>query len=352
MDIIIVGGILLLIIICFILNIKFFISNKKTKKKIREENIVSYDKETQKIINEKAAELSNNLADLEKRYSKTIEDLKQQTANQREELERSIKTNKEILRHQEEEKEIYLKQGQEIIQKELDKYKAEERSKIELENQEQKHKLGEEFIELRDKVYTKLAQFQSETDIKKENYYNELKLIEAELEEYRSKRAAINEAIRRERAIEEEADFYRIIIPEYDREDIAVLSDIAPRLRNKEVLNKLIYETFIKRPLQEMTKRVVSGKKSGIYKITYIKTGESYIGKSSDIANRWTQHCKSSLNIGTIAHSTFHNILTEKGIWNFTWEILEEVSKEKLTDREKYWIEFYGTQTQFNQKIG
>ena len=352
MEIMIVGGILLFIIICFILNIKFFINNRRTKKKIREENIVSYDKKSQKIINEKEIELSNILTDLEEQYKKTINDLKEQTSEQRQELERSIETNKEILRHQEEEKEIYLKQGQELIQKELNQYKTEELAKINLMTQEQKYNLGQEFMELRRKTYAKLTQIEEETNIQKDKAQAELKLIEAELEEYRSKRAAINEAIRRERAIEEEADFYRIIIPEYDREDISVLSNISPKLRNKEILNKLIYETFIKRPLQEMTKRVVSGKKSGIYKITYIKTGESYIGKSSDIANRWTQHCKSSLNIGTIAHSTFHNILSEKGIWNFTWEILEEVPKEELTEREKYWIEFYGTQTQFNQKIG
>ena len=48
-------GVFLFIIICFILNIKFFVNNHKLKKKIREENIVSYDKEAEKIINKKAA---------------------------------------------------------------------------------------------------------------------------------------------------------------------------------------------------------------------------------------------------------------------------------------------------------
>ena len=279
-------GVFLFIIICFILNIKFFVNNHKLKKKIREENIVSYDKEAEKIINKKAAELSNTLADLEEKYKKTIDELKKQTSSQREELERSIESNKEILRHQEEEKQIYIKKGKEVIQKELDLYKTEERSKIELENQELKHKLGEEYNNSRIQIQKKLEELQEKSNLKIAEDLRLQQEIELELEEYRSKRAAINEAIRRERAIEEESDFYRIIIPEYDREDISVLSDIAPKLRNKEILNKLIYETFIKRPLQEMTKRVVSGKKSGIYKITYIKTGESYIGKSSDIANR------------------------------------------------------------------
>ena len=311
-------GVFLFIIICFILNIKFFVNNHKLKKKIREENIVSYDKEAEKIINKKAAELSNTLADLEEKYKKTIDELKKQTSSQREELERSIESNKEILRHQEEEKQIYIKKGKEVIQKELDLYKTEERSKIELENQELKHKLGEEYNNSRIQIQKKLEELQEKSNLKIAEDLRLQQEIELELEEYRSKRAAINEAIRRERAIEEESDFYRIIISEHDQQDISVLSDIAPRLRNKEVLNKLIYETFIKRPLQEMTKRVVPNKTSGIYKITYIKTGESYIGRSSDISNRWQQHCKSSLGIGNIAHSTFHNILLEKGLWNFT----------------------------------
>ena len=46
-------GVFLFIIICFILNIKFFINNHKLKKKIREKNIVLYDKEAEKIINKK-----------------------------------------------------------------------------------------------------------------------------------------------------------------------------------------------------------------------------------------------------------------------------------------------------------
>jgi len=64
-----------------------------------------------------------------------------------------------------------------------------------------------------------------------------------------------------------------------------------------------------------MEKRVLkSNKIGGIYKITYIQTGESYIGRSVDIGNRWKEHVLSSLSIGTIAHSTFHNELANKGI--------------------------------------
>lgn len=186
-----------------------------------------------------------------------------------------------------------------------------------------------------------------------EIYQEELAAAKSELDEFQAKRAAVNEAIRREREKEEQEDFYRISITDSDIKDIEVLRSIEPRLTNREVLNKLIYEVFIKRPLMEMEKRVLKGQKiGGIYKITYIKTGEAYIGRSVDIGNRWKEHCLSSLNIGTIAHSTFHNVLAEKGLQNFTWEVLEQVDKDKQSSREKYWVDFYQTDKQYNSKAG
>lgn len=186
-----------------------------------------------------------------------------------------------------------------------------------------------------------------------ENYRLQLEKILNELDEYRAKREAVNQAILREREIEEKENFYRINIKQSDIDDISILHSIESRLTNREILNKLIYKSFIEKPLLEMEKRVLGGHKmGGIYKITYIKTGESYIGRSVDIANRWKEHCMSSLNIGSIAHSTFHNTLADKGLQNFTWEVLEEVEKEKQNEREKYWIDFYGTQNQYNEKAG
>lgn len=199
----------------------------------------------------------------------------------------------------------------------------------------------------------KQQQFEEDFQVLNDALQDELNAVKTELNEFQNKRAAVNEAIRRERELEEKEDFYRISIKENDIKDIDVLRSIESRLTNREVLNKLIYEVFIKRPLMEMEKRVLKGQKiGGIYKITYIKTGEAYIGRSVDIGNRWKEHCLSSLNIGTIAHSTFHNILAEKGLQNFTWEVLEEVDREKQSSREKYWVEFYQTDKQYNSKAG
>ena len=240
-----------------------------------------------------------------------------------------------------------------LLATELERAKTSLKGVRELEEQRMQHEFQERERALEQQFKFKKQQFADDFLCLQAYYQDELGALKGELDEYAAKRAAVNEAILRERELEEKEDFYRIIIRDMDARDIDTLRSIESHLCNKEVLNRLIYEVFIKRPLMEMEKRVLNGRKvGGIYKITYIKTGESYIGRSVDIGNRWKEHCLSSLNIGTIAHSTFHNVLADKGIQNFTWEVLEEVDKDKQSSREKYWIDFYQTDKQFNQKAG
>jgi hypothetical protein len=45
--------------------------------------------------------------------------------------------------------------------------------------------------------------------------------------------------------------------------------------------------------------------------------------------------------------------MEKNGMWNYTFEILEEVPKEKLGEREAYYIDFYDTKNYgLNQKRG
>lgn len=196
-------------------------------------------------------------------------------------------------------------------------------------------------------------QFESDQEKIKRKTLIEMGEIINLLDDYRSQREAVNLAILREKELKEKENFYKIVIPENDQEDIEVLKTIGPRLRNREALNKLIYDVFVKRPLNELIKRVTNGKEiSGIYKITYIKTGEAYIGKTTNISTRWQNHIKTACGLEGAARTTFHNRLEQDGIWNYTFEILEEVPKDKLSEREKFYIELYGTDTQLNMKKG
>ena len=158
----------------------------------------------------------------------------------------------------------------------------------------------------------------------------------------------------RARALEEKQDFYRIVLDEKSIEDVAKLNMIRKELHKHDGLDKLIYEVYISKPVQEMVKRVLKGSAPcGIYKITRIKTGEIYIGKSTDVKSRWTQHAKTVFNCGTIAHSILHTTMERDGIENFTFELLEEVDKDQLTEREKYWINFYDSKKYgLNERVG
>lgn len=186
-----------------------------------------------------------------------------------------------------------------------------------------------------------------------EFYQEELSAAKSELDEFQAKRAAVNEAIRREKELNEQESFYSIDVPEADREDIQVLQSMDARLHNRDVIPKLIWELFIRRPTQEMIKRVTGGRKfGGIYKITYKKTGEAYIGKSTDISTRWQNHIKTVIGLEGAARATLHARMARDGLWNYTFEVLEELNKDELSTREAYYINLYGTKNQLNMKEG
>lgn len=206
----------------------------------------------------------------------------------------------------------------------------------------------------------KIEEYNKEFDKLKSEQLLELSRINIAIEdakialsEFSDKQKAINDAILREKEKQENTEFFSINVPEQDKSDITLLLNFEKNFYNKEAIRKLIYDCFLKTPLLEMEKRVLGGTPSGIYKITYLPTGESYIGKSTNVYKRFQEHIKSSLNIGTIAHTTFHNKLYELGWWNFSFELLEKVEKERLGEREKFYISLYETdKCGFNMKAG
>lgn len=193
---------------------------------------------------------------------------------------------------------------------------------------------------------------QQEFQAKQRSYNNELSYLRKELEDFRSRRDAVNEAIRRERELIEKEDFYKIQLTQNDIEDIKLLDSMRNHLCHKEVLPKVIWESIARRPVNEMIKRVVGQKVGGIYKITYIPTGEAYIGRTVNFKDRWQAHIQTALGMEKVASSTLHTHMARNGIWNYSFEILEEVPKDKQSEREKFYIDLYGTQKQLNMKAG
>lgn len=238
--------------------------------------------------------------------------------------------------------ESILKIREDELQRIIDEKKVEKLKALDAEIQLEKYKKGEEL-----EVYR--AQHNSRID----EMMQEVNKLQVVVDDYRTKRDAINEAILREKQIQEQEDFYKICVNANAQQDIEILEQIRNKLSNREALSKLIWEVFIQRPTTEMIKRVTAGRDvGGIYKITYLKTGEAYIGKTTSFKTRWVNHIKTVVGLEGAAHSTLHTHMEKNGLWNYTFEILEEVDKTKLTEREKYYIDLYGTINQLNMRKG
>ena len=178
------------------------------------------------------------------------------------------------------------------------------------------------------------------------NLEEQVNKIQTELEAERSKRAAINEEILRQKKLEEQQDFFRIQLNPDDSNDIELLRSITPRLRHPEAINKVIWTGYYQKPLAELRKRILTnGDVSGVYKITRLKTNEIYIGQTTSVDKRWQEHVKSALGVGTLASSQLHRAMATDGCENFTFELLEVVPKDKLRERESYYIDFYDSKT-------
>ena len=92
-----------------------------------------------------------------------------------------------------------------------------------------------------------------------------------------------------------------------------------------------------------MIKNSFGGKipKNVIYCIESTDGKLKYIGKTSaDVSKRWAEHIKTSLNIGGVSRSKLHDALYLH--WDeFLFFVIEETTKEQLSERERYYINFF-----------
>lgn len=92
----------------------------------------------------------------------------------------------------------------------------------------------------------------------------------------------------------------------------------------------------------------------GIYKITNIINGKSYIGQSTDIHRRWKNEITDSKCINANSYNyPLMKAFRKYGIDNFKFEIIEECNSEELNQKEIYWIDYYDTFFHgYNQTLG
>ena len=141
---------------------------------------------------------------------------------------------------------------------------------------------------------------------------------------------------------EQEKYYWCIQIPELDREDIHyLLTTVSPQVRNKDIIPKLVWSEYLQKLTQELMKRAKIEDKPGIYKITNIKTNKCYVGKSTKVKQRLIDHIKGSVGISTIADQKIHHAMLEEGLWNWTFECICYCEKDQLSEKEKYYIDFF-----------
>ena len=75
----------------------------------------------------------------------------------------------------------------------------------------------------------------------------------------------------------------------------------------------------------------------GIYKITNLINGKSYIGQSIHIERRWGEHCQPS------AKSLIGKAIQKYGKEKFSFQVLEECTPDLLDEREEYYIHLYNS---------
>lgn len=146
----------------------------------------------------------------------------------------------------------------------------------------------------------------------------------------------------REQENEQKWSFYKIRLTDQQATDIARIQKLKQNLYDPTIVSKVIWSAYILKPTSDLCNRVLGSKTvCGIYKITNKATGEVYIGQSVNIAQRWKQHIKCGLGIDASSTNKLYNIMQNTGVWNFTFEVLEECSRDKLNEKEKFWIEMY-----------
>ena len=217
------------------------------------------------------------------------------------------------------------------------------------ENLENKKRIKEqEIFESEEWLNKALEKHQEEVlnnmEILDSKYKKEKDKIEEDLEQLKATRAAIIQANIKEKEIEENSIFYCLTISEIDKADIKMLENIKPQLNKPRVLSMLIWSTFFQKPMTTLCNNIIgTSTVTGIYKITNQVTKECYIGQSVDISKRWKDHAKCGLGIDTPAGNKLYKAMQTYGIWNFSWEVLEQCSKDLLDEKEKYYIDLYNS---------
>lgn len=273
----------------------------------------------------------------------------------------NIKVNKKEEQKQinEEINELTLKKFQ--LLEEIEK----EKSNISLIYQNEKNRINEQ-IEL----YKNNLSYASEQYVavleknykeNEEKYFNKIKKLNDEEEQCKKELNKIKESLSagvqarlREKELKEKTNYYKLKTSKEDLSDIEALNKIKSVLHQPIILSKLIWSTYFQKQTTELCNRIFgAGIKCGIYKITNLISSQVYIGQSVNIQDRIKQHIKCGLGIDAPAMNKLYKAMQDDGVWNFSFELMEECPRDQLNEKERQWIEMYQSdKTGYNSTKG
>ena len=168
--------------------------------------------------------------------------------------------------------------------------------------------------------------------------------IAAEIAQLRKTAAAAIEIAKHKEEEKNLLDYYRLTLSPGALADMAKLREIMPELNQPEILGKLIWKVYLEKPYSDLCGRLFGDatRVTGIYKITNLNNEMCYVGQAVNVIDRWKQHIKRAIGAETPIQNKLYPAMSEEGIENFTFELIEEVSDRlKLDEREDYWQDFY-----------
>ena len=193
----------------------------------------------------------------------------------------------------------------------------------------------------RQEIYTDFEAYQEKIKARREELEKVLKREEAKQQE-------IIEQYKRAEQIKQDKNFYRIVLSEEVQEDVKKLRKIAGELHDPTIIYKLIYKTYYEKPFTEMVGRVVSNDAAacGIYKITNLENGRSYIGQTRQaFKERWRTHLKRGVKAEPGTQNKLYAAMWQDGAENFTFEVLATCSVDELNQKEREYIALYHADT-------
>lgn len=222
----------------------------------------------------------------------------------------------------------------------------EECNRINQEKRQKQKELNDYYESLKQEIDKTYKQYQ----VTKEEEFNKnieqleksRQLVEDQLTQIQAVYEAATAARLREQEQQDKKLFYQLQISKNQISDIQKLEEWKDQLYDPTIVSKIIWSSYIIKPTSDLCNRVLgSSTVCGIYKITNLITKEVYIGQSVNISDRFKQHIKCGLGIDASATNKLYNNMQEYGVWNFTFELLQKCSRDKLNEKERFWINMY-----------